>query len=935
MPNIDYFHITFCIEFSNVICVTINFFTGKKSKQDDQSSVTARIGRGQHQIGVTDHRESYVCNESSSTAHANDGSDSESRRKSSLSLNKTSLTGLGLKSHKSKCRVSNESSSTVHTKQGSDSESYGKSSSSPHKTSLTGLGLKSHKSKCRVSNESSSTAHTKQGSDSVSCGKSSSSPHKTSLTGLGLKSHKSKCRGYSLNSASDSKTHPSSSISSSSVEEVSSFRAALKKFSKPHRLTTGFFPSFTYHDPNFRPKLGRTKSHARTTQKEQEDVKLSKQFLEELRWESSYPREYYNFNHGVLNYWYSFDTPKEIDLFQPNHKKKPFVPHPHMHTDYPKTFLDTKHKNKDCNNYMLPTYFNRKESVSFENHATICATDITQDDCEGFVGCTLGSVDNRNLKKKRIAQYIMFHAKEIGRIPYDSEIAFFLKKFLQISRTSLKNSSGEPSQDKFSTLLMRIHDCCVSLIFGIKLRRKNMPGTKKKSWKYQLKQDDMQVFDDPSLNLKEIKNYRNYDYYTRQTSSKEMNVTPIPFCQSPNDKVIAELKYPKEADLNLGKRKASSSHLSTQSTISKKQILETQCLSTQSASKKKESLTQNLPTKNKEKLSSWSSLPINNNSQSSIWSNHMKKIDRVPSTSDSASLQICNKHIATSNVAKDPPIKKRDHVPSTTVTASHSLGKIDNTKKNTLTSNVSKGPPTVTEWKKNYDLLLELCPISFGYNTLPTSWRSTQGGMHPKHKTKAKIVKEVIDECMKDLDELVGSDLQFQLRDAEAESDQDEMDAIQEEINGDAGMESKANIDLTEDELKLFLTRVFEDNVLWDIGYQMDHLKSHGNNDLYKNATLEMKCFCPCSNTFKKWREHFHIDDVVTKNRECHDCGAVEYGYFRGTGYFNRHITSRMDSCLLHRAMFKYLKKMYPEQHKYSSRSGTRIGAPLKFYRPA
>ena len=189
-------------------------------------------------------------------------------------------------------------------------------------------------------------------------------------------------------------TNANSTTDSSSASKISSFQAAVKKFSKTYS-STGFFPSFTYHDPNFRPKFKRTHSHARLTPIHQENINLSKQFHEQLNSSSSYPIEYYNFNHGKLNYWYSFDTPKEIQLcFKPNYQMKPFVPHPHMHTDYPKTFLATPHI-KNCNNYMLPTYSNRKESISFEDHATICSTDITEEDCAGFVGCLLLNVEKK------------------------------------------------------------------------------------------------------------------------------------------------------------------------------------------------------------------------------------------------------------------------------------------------------------------------------------------------------------------------------------------------------------------------------------------------------------------------------------------------------------------------------------------------------------
>jgi hypothetical protein len=432
-----------------------------------------------------------------------------------------------------------------------------------------------------------------------------------------------------------------------------------------------------------------------------------------------------------------------------------------------------------------------------------------------------------------------------------------LKKFLQISKTSLTNPLGETSQEKFNTLLMRIHNFCVYSLFGIKLRRQNHPSSKKKSWKSKLKHYEIEALNDPTLNLKQIKTPRNDDYY-RPTSSKEMNLTTIPFNQSLNDKVIAELQYPKEADLSIDKKNASTISLSIPTTNSKKQILETQFSSSPSTSKKKDSSTRNLQTKNKEQHSSWSNIHTKNKEQHPSWSNHInrkKYISCASVTTSHSSSKIKNignqkKHTPTSNsnVISKCTLDKKSNKPYSS-------------SKETKAS--AKDSATVSEWKRNYDLMRSFCPVIFGRDELPKSWTSAKGGMHPKQCVKAKLL-EMCKICLLELDDLVDDDLKEQLDQAEAESDHDEIYAIQSQIDGEMSMEDKCTIDIKEPELHRFMKRVLKDNIFWYICFQMNHLPEHGKNDLYKNdICLARKCYCPCSNIMIKWGEHFHIDDVV------------------------------------------------------------------------
>ena len=183
---------------------------------------------------------------------------------------------------------------------------------------------------------------------------------------------------------------------------------------------------------------------------------------------SSYPTEYTNFLHGSLDYWYVPDT---FNTFKPDLSEHPFVAHPHMHPDYVKTFLETPHV-KESQTYMLPNYNNHKETISFQDHQTICSTDMTEGDCEDFVGVVFKNLPQKGQRKKRISEYVMFQSKMIGRIPYDSEIVHFLNNKLGLNPSSLKNSVGDIDYERFQTLVMRIHDSCTVGLFKIKLKGK-------------------------------------------------------------------------------------------------------------------------------------------------------------------------------------------------------------------------------------------------------------------------------------------------------------------------------------------------------------------------------------------------------------------------------------------------------------------------------
>ena len=186
-------------------------------------------------------------------------------------------------------------------------------------------------------------------------------------------------------------------ISNNSSTCNSKFQEQLQSFTDAQsNIKTHFFKSFVNRDRKYIPKYKRTHQF-KTSPVQQMHLDISQSFHGWLNQPSSYPSEYRNFLHGNLNYW--FEPTDDPTCFTPDLTERPFVPHPHMHEGYPKAFLNTPHIHK-AQSYMLPNYLNRRETISFEDHQTICATDMTETDCEGFVGVLFKQISHKGQKKR-------------------------------------------------------------------------------------------------------------------------------------------------------------------------------------------------------------------------------------------------------------------------------------------------------------------------------------------------------------------------------------------------------------------------------------------------------------------------------------------------------------------------------------------------------
>ena len=98
-----------------------------------------------------------------------------------------------------------------------------------------------------------------------------------------------------------------------------------------------------------------------------------------------------------------------------------------------------------------------------------------------------------------------------------------------------------------------------------------------------------------------------------------------------------------------------------------------------------------------------------------------------------------------------------------------------------------------------------------------------------------------------------------------------------------------------------------------DIDFQTQELINHTVDTSYDKyrKTLTTKCFCPCANVIKPWRNQNSMSDIVGHSNITHDCKNKEV--FNNPGQFFQHVYAFKGIFLLHYAIFESLLKMYPK----------------------
>ena len=548
------------------------------------------------------------------------------------------------------------------------------------------------------------------------------------------------------------------------------------------------------------------------------------------------------------------------------------------------------------------------------------ATDMNESDCEAFIGVLFRNLSSKSQSKKRISEYIFFQSKTVGRIPYDSEIAYFLETKLNITPSSFKNSLGQDDMSKFETIVMRIHDSCCMGLFQIKLKRRNKPSNGKHSWKKQLTREEKEVFGDPSLVLHPVKKKpKNYCYY--QPSDRQVKVvTQVEMKESDNEvtqKNIHEQKTPTiemfpnaENDPIIQELKLDKpSKTKPKPDLPKVQVTKT----TLTASLNKAS-SFSKPIERAQKNTSTQGGSSNNTSyhqhSSSSWIFPNKAIPQK--TPFSESIRKKNSFLKATVV---PPANSSNGNKSTAKTHQSQNNLQSKSTNNDESTDFAKSSNNEInqEWKQKFILNRTLCDFNIPSESLPPSWTSSEGGCHPLLSSLDEVQKAVRATSIIDLRTICENDLKDQIVEAEYEDDDYLIEELEFELESYIGGPSLCRVDLNEFEMLKFLKAVHQENIIWDVGFQMNHLKHHCKTSVYRNRNLTTKCYCPCSNYMKKWRKHMEIDSILGQS------GAMnckKRGVFQCPDDLYAHLQSLSGSCLLHRAFAMYLRHLYPEQIK-------------------
>ena len=212
------------------------------------------------------------------------------------------------------------------------------------------------------------------------------------------------------------------------------------------------------------------------------------------------PNFYENYRHGGANYWYNEHPPvhQTEHCFKVLDHRRPMVDHPHQATRFIPYYLGSAMKQQCSSNYMLPKSLFTKEGVFLNNNNAEVRVGPTRRDIRSYLKLTFNNFPEKYTVCTQYSvtatQFIFFHVKHWKRIPYDSEIDFFLKFCLGITQTNSK---------EFYYLTQRIHNSCVNLYHSLSLKRDVTPG-KQSKWASKLSLKDKDIFHDPSVSFKPL-----------------------------------------------------------------------------------------------------------------------------------------------------------------------------------------------------------------------------------------------------------------------------------------------------------------------------------------------------------------------------------------------------------------------------------------------
>ena len=203
---------------------------------------------------------------------------------------------------------------------------------------------------------------------------------------------------------------------------------------------------------------------------------------------------------------------------------------------------------------------------------------------------------------------------------------------------------------------------------------------------------------------------------------------------------------------------------------------------------------------------------------------------------------------------------------------------------------------------------------------LPFSWRKEKGGAHILQIKRQEAKESAIENAVKEL---------RRLKELEDDNDDDVSIDSQDDSSqwGDAPYSScktsNKNFEskyIDEESLRVVLTTMFDENLVWDIGLQMLVYRDNVGVHNVEEGSLWSKIYCPCSKMFKPWMKKNHVESLF--------CKPCERSVFEEVNLFVNHVSSK--ACdgedLFHVGIWHYINFMYKDYMKVSKKQAKKMG---------
>ena len=198
----------------------------------------------------------------------------------------------------------------------------------------------------------------------------------------------------------------------------------------------------------------------------------------------------------------------------------------------------------------------------------------------------------------------------------------------------------------------------------------------------------------------------------------------------------------------------------------------------------------------------------------------------------------------------------------------------------------------------------------FAKQELPKSWHkgSLEGGTHPRLIERKENIETAIQNTVFHLRTLRLAEMKAFEEGRNDDSSVDDNGSSDSEYEFDADSQSMEiehefiSKYINESSLIYTLSTIFNENLVWDIGLQMECLRRKDKNDASRLFTS--RTYCPCGKVHKSWLNQKGLTMFI--KAPCHK------NIFSSHQKFFQHIASKaQEGCLIHYGLWHFLQGMY------------------------